>query len=109
MTKPPFLHCCMYNIYVLAQSVEYVYFYLPFLSSRILKYCPSSVSSGLVSRLIRVHVCPEVLKKGSSVHPALLKREVEAVRDTQRSPLYCDQLLQHISSLHTETTAECTE
>ncbi|XP_030263067.1 dynein assembly factor 5, axonemal [Sparus aurata] len=51
----------------------------------------------------------EVLKKGSSVHPALLKREVEAVRDTQRSPLYCDQLLQHISSLHTETTAECTE
>ena len=100
---------CIYNIYVLAQSVEYVYFYLPFLSSRILTYCPSSVSSGLASRLIRVHVCPEVLKKGSSVHPALLKREVEAVRDTQRSPLYCDQLLQHISSLHAETTAECTE
>uniref|UniRef100_A0A3Q3IMI8 TOG domain-containing protein n=1 Tax=Monopterus albus TaxID=43700 RepID=A0A3Q3IMI8_MONAL len=38
----------------------------------------------------------EVLKKGSSVHPALLKSEVEAVRDKHRSPLYCDQLLQHI-------------
>ncbi|TMS14708.1 Dynein assembly factor 5, axonemal [Larimichthys crocea] len=48
----------------------------------------------------------EVLKKGSLVHPTLLRREVEAVRDKQRSPLYCDQLLQHISSLPTETTAE---
>ncbi|KAG7242901.1 hypothetical protein INR49_018156 [Caranx melampygus] len=47
----------------------------------------------------------EVLKKGSVVHPGLLKREVEAVRDKQRSPLYCDQLLQHISSLPTETAA----
>nr|XP_046271608.1 dynein axonemal assembly factor 5-like [Scatophagus argus] len=51
----------------------------------------------------------EVLKKGSSVHPALLKREAEAVRDKQRSPLYCDRLLQHISSLSTESTAECPE
>ncbi|XP_046900183.1 dynein axonemal assembly factor 5 [Hypomesus transpacificus] len=41
----------------------------------------------------------EVLKAGSSVHPALLKQEVEAVRDKQRSPAYCDQLLQHIQSL----------
>ncbi|CAJ1075034.1 dynein assembly factor 5%2C axonemal [Xyrichtys novacula] len=41
----------------------------------------------------------EVLKKCSSVHPALLKKEVEAVRDKQRSPAHCDQLLQHISSL----------
>ncbi|KAE8283195.1 Dynein assembly factor 5, axonemal [Larimichthys crocea] len=48
----------------------------------------------------------EVLRKGSLVHPTLLRREVEAVRDKQRSPLYCDQLLQHISSLPTETTAE---
>ncbi|XP_074552726.1 dynein axonemal assembly factor 5 [Halichoeres trimaculatus] len=48
----------------------------------------------------------EVLKKGSSVHPMLLKKEVEAVRDRQRSPVYCDQLLQHISSLQTETSAE---
>ncbi|XP_042361506.1 dynein axonemal assembly factor 5-like [Plectropomus leopardus] len=47
----------------------------------------------------------EILKKGSSVHPALLKREVDAVRDKQRSPLYCDQLLQHIRLLPTETTA----
>ncbi|XP_008282012.1 HEAT repeat-containing protein 2 [Stegastes partitus] len=45
----------------------------------------------------------ETLKKGSSVHPALLKQEVEAVRDKQRSPLYCDLLLQHISSPPTET------
>ncbi|CAI5675436.1 unnamed protein product [Oreochromis niloticus] len=51
----------------------------------------------------------EVLKKGSSAHPALLKKEVEAVRDKQRSPVYCDQLLQHISSLPTESTASCTE
>ncbi|KAG8006970.1 Dynein assembly factor 5 [Nibea albiflora] len=48
----------------------------------------------------------DVLRKGSLVHPTLLRREVEAVRDKQRSPLYCDQLLQHISSLPTETTAE---
>ncbi|XP_053193864.1 dynein axonemal assembly factor 5-like [Scomber japonicus] len=51
----------------------------------------------------------EILKKGSSVHPSLLKTEVEAVRDKQRSPLYCDQLLQHISSLPTETSADCPE
>uniref|UniRef100_A0A8C4GNC9 Dynein axonemal assembly factor 5 n=1 Tax=Dicentrarchus labrax TaxID=13489 RepID=A0A8C4GNC9_DICLA len=51
----------------------------------------------------------EVLKTGSSVNPALLKREVEAVRDKQRSPLYCDQLLEHISSLPTETAPECPE
>ncbi|XP_028267789.1 dynein assembly factor 5, axonemal [Parambassis ranga] len=41
----------------------------------------------------------EILKKGSSIHSALLKTEVEAVRDRQRTPVYCDQLLQHISSL----------
>ncbi|XP_041813590.1 dynein assembly factor 5, axonemal-like [Chelmon rostratus] len=51
----------------------------------------------------------EVLKKASSVHPALLKTEVEAVRDKQRSPLYCEQLLHHISSLHTEAAAESPE
>ncbi|XP_045575837.1 dynein axonemal assembly factor 5 [Salmo salar] len=38
----------------------------------------------------------EVLKIGSGIHPALLKQEVEAVRDKQRTPVYCDQLLQHI-------------
>ncbi|XP_034567168.1 dynein assembly factor 5, axonemal-like isoform X1 [Notolabrus celidotus] len=48
----------------------------------------------------------EILKKGSSVHPALLKKELETVRDKQRSPVYCDQLLQHISSLQKETSAE---
>ncbi|XP_030591867.1 dynein assembly factor 5, axonemal [Archocentrus centrarchus] len=51
----------------------------------------------------------EILKKGSSVHPALLKEEVAAVRDKQRSPAYCDQLLQHISSLPTESTASSRE
>ncbi|TNN68891.1 Dynein assembly factor 5, axonemal [Liparis tanakae] len=48
----------------------------------------------------------EVLKKGSSVHPALLRREAEAVRDHQRSPLLCDQLLQHIGALTAETTSD---
>ncbi|XP_041829819.1 dynein assembly factor 5, axonemal-like [Melanotaenia boesemani] len=47
----------------------------------------------------------EILKRASSVHPALLKREAEAVKDKHRSPLNCEQLLQHISSLSTETTA----
>uniref|UniRef100_A0A1A8N110 HEAT repeat containing 2 n=2 Tax=Nothobranchius pienaari TaxID=704102 RepID=A0A1A8N110_9TELE len=48
----------------------------------------------------------EILKKGSSVHPALLRREAEAVRDKHRSPVHCDLLLQHISSLPTETSPE---
>ncbi|KAF7220950.1 dynein axonemal assembly factor 5 [Nothobranchius furzeri] len=48
----------------------------------------------------------EILKKGSSVHPALLRREAEAVRDKHRSPVRCDLLLQHISSLPTETSPE---
>ncbi|KAM9843655.1 dynein axonemal assembly factor 5 [Aulostomus maculatus] len=43
----------------------------------------------------------EVLKESSSVLPALLKKEVEAVRDKHRSPDRCDQLLRHIS----QTTA----
>ncbi|XP_014839107.1 PREDICTED: dynein assembly factor 5, axonemal [Poecilia mexicana] len=46
----------------------------------------------------------EVLKNGSSVHPSLLQREAEAVRDKHRSPLHCDLLLQHISLLHTHTS-----
>ncbi|XP_037544477.1 dynein assembly factor 5, axonemal-like [Nematolebias whitei] len=48
----------------------------------------------------------EILKSGSSVHPALLKREAEAVRDKQRSPYHCDVLLQHISSLSTESAPD---
>lgn len=55
-----------------------------------------------------VCVFSEILKKSSSIHPALLRREVEAVRDKQRTPLHCDELLQHISSLPTETT-DCPE
>ncbi|KAM6905310.1 dynein axonemal assembly factor 5 [Xenentodon cancila] len=41
----------------------------------------------------------EILKKASSVHPALLKTETEAVKDKHRRPDYCDRLLQHIGSL----------
>lgn len=51
----------------------------------------------------------EILKKGSSVHPSLLKTETEAVRDKHRCPLYCDQLLEHIRSLTTVQPADSTE
>uniref|UniRef100_H3DKT4 Dynein axonemal assembly factor 5 n=1 Tax=Tetraodon nigroviridis TaxID=99883 RepID=H3DKT4_TETNG len=44
----------------------------------------------------------DVLKEGSSVHPGLLQKEVEAVVGKHRTPEYCNQLLQHISSLPTE-------
>ncbi|KAL4658134.1 dynein assembly factor 5, axonemal [Arapaima gigas] len=40
----------------------------------------------------------EVLKAGSRVYPALLSREAEAAKDKQRSPVYCDRLLEHIRS-----------
>lgn len=53
--------------------------------------------------LLYVFISPEILKKGSSVHPLLLKSETEAVKDKQRSPDYCEQLLQHISSLPTDS------
>uniref|UniRef100_A0A8C8DHG9 Dynein axonemal assembly factor 5 n=1 Tax=Oryzias sinensis TaxID=183150 RepID=A0A8C8DHG9_9TELE len=51
----------------------------------------------------------EILKKASVVHPVLLKREAEAAKDKHRSPVYCQQLLQHISSLSAETTAPGSE
>ncbi|XP_034047107.1 dynein assembly factor 5, axonemal-like [Thalassophryne amazonica] len=51
----------------------------------------------------------DVLKTGSSVHPTLLKEEVEAVRAKHRSPFYCDQLLQHISALPSGTRADCSD
>lgn len=41
----------------------------------------------------------EVLKVGSEVDGGLLQQQTEAVREKQRSPEYCDQLLQHIHSL----------
>ncbi|KAM9391919.1 dynein axonemal assembly factor 5 [Pholidichthys leucotaenia] len=44
----------------------------------------------------------ETLKKGSSVDPVLLQREVEAVRDKHRTPHYCDQLLQHLRPVPTQ-------
>lgn len=63
--------------------------------------CHSSPES-LVAVCPSVRVRPEILKSGSSVHPALLRKETEGVRDQQRSPLYCDQLLQHLSLLPAE-------
>lgn len=87
------LQFCMENIY---------FWYKMYLISL-------SAHSFVFLSVISVCVCSEILKKGSSVHPALLKREAEAVRDKHRSPLYCDRLLQHISSLPTEPTAECPE
>nr|XP_057904336.1 dynein axonemal assembly factor 5 [Doryrhamphus excisus] len=51
----------------------------------------------------------EVLKEGSSVHPELLKKEVGAVRDKHRTPQYCDQLLQHISSMNTHNTDDSSQ
>uniref|UniRef100_A0A8C5HLU6 TOG domain-containing protein n=1 Tax=Gouania willdenowi TaxID=441366 RepID=A0A8C5HLU6_GOUWI len=42
----------------------------------------------------------EVLKRSCSIHPALLQREVESVRDKHRSPAYCEQLLQHIRTVY---------
>ncbi|XP_066498127.1 dynein axonemal assembly factor 5-like [Hoplias malabaricus] len=44
----------------------------------------------------------DVLKVGSGVDSVLLKREIEAVREKQRSSEFCDQLLQHIDT-HTQT------
>lgn len=44
----------------------------------------------------------EILRNGSSVHPTLLKKSVEGVREKLRSPLHCDLLLRHIDSLTTE-------
>uniref|UniRef100_A0A672RML2 Dynein assembly factor 5, axonemal-like n=1 Tax=Sinocyclocheilus grahami TaxID=75366 RepID=A0A672RML2_SINGR len=41
----------------------------------------------------------EVLKVASEVDGRLLQQQTEAVREKQRSPEYCDKLLQHIHSL----------
>jgi len=49
---------------------------------------------------------PGVLKAGGRVHPALLEREVQAARDKQRSPDYCDDLLRHLRSLPAEGASE---
>ncbi|XP_059416461.1 dynein axonemal assembly factor 5-like [Carassius carassius] len=48
----------------------------------------------------------EVLKVGSEVDGGLLQQQTEAVREKQRSPEYCDQLLRHIhsfSEIHKQT------
>lgn len=41
----------------------------------------------------------DVLKEASVIYPALLQREVEAVRQKHRSFIYCDELLQCINML----------
>lgn len=51
----------------------------------------------------------EILKRGSSVHPSLLKTEIEAVRDKQRSPVHCDRLLQYILSLTADPPVQSSE
>ncbi|XP_056391895.1 dynein axonemal assembly factor 5 [Hyla sarda] len=38
----------------------------------------------------------DVLKEASSAYPSLLAQEIEAVKHKHRTPVYCDQLLQHI-------------
>ncbi|KFO90005.1 HEAT repeat-containing protein 2, partial [Buceros rhinoceros silvestris] len=40
----------------------------------------------------------EVLKEGSGLHPELLMKEIEGVVHKHRTPVYCNQLLQHIRS-----------
>ncbi|XP_053898776.1 dynein axonemal assembly factor 5 [Malaclemys terrapin pileata] len=40
----------------------------------------------------------EVLKEGSVLYPELLVEEIEAVEHKHRTPVYCNQLLQHIQS-----------
>uniref|UniRef100_A0A8C1VW80 Dynein axonemal assembly factor 5 n=1 Tax=Cyprinus carpio TaxID=7962 RepID=A0A8C1VW80_CYPCA len=40
----------------------------------------------------------EVLKEASEVDRGLLQQQTEAVREKQRSPEYCDKLLQHINT-----------
>ncbi|NXA38526.1 DAAF5 factor, partial [Eudromia elegans] len=41
----------------------------------------------------------EVLKEGSVIYPEVLVREIEAVVDKHRTPVFCNQLLHHIQSL----------
>ncbi|XP_040296642.1 dynein assembly factor 5, axonemal [Bufo bufo] len=38
----------------------------------------------------------DVLKEASAAHPSVLVQEIEAVKHKHRTPVYCDQLLQHI-------------
>ncbi|XP_030315959.1 dynein assembly factor 5, axonemal isoform X1 [Calypte anna] len=40
----------------------------------------------------------EVLKEGSALNPELLVRQIEGVVHKHRTPVYCNQLLQHIQS-----------
>ncbi|NXX80586.1 DAAF5 factor, partial [Urocolius indicus] len=41
----------------------------------------------------------EVLKEGSILYPELLVREIEGVVHKHRTPVYCNQLLQHVQSV----------
>ncbi|KAI1884449.1 hypothetical protein AGOR_G00226510 [Albula goreensis] len=74
-----------YNVQTCRQHLE-------FLFQQLLLHLDDPNSS------VQDHVL-EVLKTGSIVHPELLEQEVEAVRNKQRSPLHCDQLLLHLQSL----------
>lgn len=49
--------------------------------------------------IYRTYFCfTEVLKEGSSLYPELLMKEIEGVVHKHRTPIYCNQLLQHIQS-----------
>lgn len=49
--------------------------------------------------IYRTYFCfTEVLKEGSSLYPELLTKEIEGVVHKHRTPIYCNQLLQHIQS-----------
>lgn len=104
------LHLCYWGQNFSYHSLHGQYFfYFFFFGTKCMHVSPHTLSADSCVFGFGFVVCSEVLKKGSSVHLTLLKREVEAVRDKQRSPVCCDRLLQHISSLPTETAAECPE
>ncbi|KAM4023908.1 dynein axonemal assembly factor 5 [Anomaloglossus baeobatrachus] len=42
----------------------------------------------------------DVLKEASVTYPSVLVQEIEAVKHKHRTPVYCDQLLQHIHMNH---------
>ncbi|XP_075686391.1 dynein axonemal assembly factor 5 isoform X3 [Rhinoderma darwinii] len=41
-------------------------------------------------------IYPDVLKEAAVVYPSVLLQEIEAVKHKHRTPVYCNQLLQHI-------------
>nr|XP_033819652.1 dynein assembly factor 5, axonemal [Geotrypetes seraphini] len=48
----------------------------------------------------------ETLKEGSSMYPSLLEKEIQTVIHKHRTPVYCEQLLQHIKSAKDKRDAD---